>query len=71
MKRRDSEFEINGLVFLKVSHMKGVMIFGKIFKLSHRYVGPYGILTRVGNMAYELELPAELAVFHLVFTFPC
>ncbi|WMV50494.1 hypothetical protein MTR67_043879 [Solanum verrucosum] len=47
--------------------MKGVMIFGKEEKLSPRYVGPYKILKRVGNVAYELELPAELAVVHPVF----
>ncbi|WMV41123.1 hypothetical protein MTR67_034508, partial [Solanum verrucosum] len=36
-------------------------------KLSPRYVGPYRILTRVGNVAYELELPEELAAVHPVF----
>ena len=47
--------------------MKGVMRFGKKGKLSPRYVGPYKILKRVGKVAYELELPAELAAFHRVF----
>ncbi|WMV38416.1 hypothetical protein MTR67_031801 [Solanum verrucosum] len=47
--------------------MKGVMRFGKKGKLSHRYIGPYRISKRVGNVAYELELPQELAVFHPVF----
>ena len=36
-------------------------------KLSHMYVGPYKILKRVGKVAYELELPAELAAVHPVF----
>ena len=36
-------------------------------KLSPRYVGPYNILKRVGKVAYELELPAKLAVVHPVF----
>ena len=36
-------------------------------KLSPRYVGPYKILKRVGKVAYELELPAELAALHPVF----
>ncbi|WMV57909.1 hypothetical protein MTR67_051294 [Solanum verrucosum] len=48
------------------SPMKGVMRFGKKGKLSSRYVGPYRILKRVGNVAYELELPVELAVVHPV-----
>ena len=47
--------------------MKGVMRFGKKGKLNPRYVGPYKILKRVGNVAYELELPTELAVVHPVF----
>ena len=44
-----------------------VMRFGKKDKLGPRYVGPYMILKRVGEVAYELELPAELAAVHPVF----
>ena len=47
--------------------MKGVMRFGRKGKLSPRYVGPYEILQRVGEVAYELALPAELASVHPVF----
>ncbi|WMV14903.1 hypothetical protein MTR67_008288 [Solanum verrucosum] len=47
--------------------MKGVMRFGKKGKLSPRYIGPYRIVKKVGNVAYELELPQELAVVHPVF----
>ena len=47
--------------------MKGVMRFGRKVKLSPRYVGPYEILQRVGEVAYELELPTELASVHPVF----
>ncbi|WMV23732.1 hypothetical protein MTR67_017117 [Solanum verrucosum] len=47
--------------------MKGVMRFGKKEKLSPRYIGPYRIVKRVGNVAYELELPQELEVVHPVF----
>ncbi|WMV10285.1 hypothetical protein MTR67_003670 [Solanum verrucosum] len=47
--------------------MKGVMRFGKKGKLSPRYVGPYRILKKIGKMAYELELPADLAAVHPAF----
>ncbi|WMV41020.1 hypothetical protein MTR67_034405 [Solanum verrucosum] len=47
--------------------MKGVMRFGKKVKLSLRYIGSYRISKRVGNVAYELELPQELAAVHLIF----
>ncbi|WMV20311.1 hypothetical protein MTR67_013696 [Solanum verrucosum] len=47
--------------------MKGVTRFGKKGKLSPRYIGPYKISKRVGNIAYELELPQELAAVHSVF----
>ena len=40
VRRRELEFQVDDWVFLKVSPMKGVMIFGKKRKLSPRYVGP-------------------------------
>ncbi|WMV58778.1 hypothetical protein MTR67_052163 [Solanum verrucosum] len=65
--RRGLVFEVDDWVFLKVSPMKGVMSFGKKGKLSSRYIGPYIISKRIGNVAYELELPQELSAIHLVF----
>ncbi|WMV29184.1 hypothetical protein MTR67_022569 [Solanum verrucosum] len=47
--------------------MNGVMRFGKKGKLSPQYIGLYRIAKRIGNVAYELELPQELAAVHLVF----
>ncbi|WMV30580.1 hypothetical protein MTR67_023965 [Solanum verrucosum] len=67
VRRGDLEFEVNDWVYLKVSPTKGVMRFGKKEKLSPRYIGPYRISKRIGNVAYELELPQELAVVHPVF----
>ncbi|WMV20385.1 hypothetical protein MTR67_013770 [Solanum verrucosum] len=52
---------------VKVSPMKGIMRFGKKGKLSPRYIGPYRIAKKIGNVAYELELPQELATVHPVF----
>ncbi|WMV49630.1 hypothetical protein MTR67_043015 [Solanum verrucosum] len=67
VRRRYLEFEVYDWVYLKVSPMKGVMRFGKKGKLSPRYIGPYRILKRVGNVAYEFELSQELDAIHLVF----
>ncbi|XP_060674882.1 uncharacterized protein LOC132804488 [Ziziphus jujuba] len=55
------------MVFLKVGPMKGVMQFGKKDKLSLRFVGPFVILDRVGDLAYRLALPPALSGVHNVF----
>ncbi|WMV50791.1 hypothetical protein MTR67_044176 [Solanum verrucosum] len=47
--------------------MKGVMRFGKKGKLSPQYTGPYNISKMIDNVAYELEVPLELAAVHPVF----
>ncbi|WMV45946.1 hypothetical protein MTR67_039331 [Solanum verrucosum] len=52
---------------MSVHYHPGVMRFGKKGKLSPRYVVPYRILKRIGKVAYELELPADLATVHPVF----
>jgi hypothetical protein len=36
-------------------------------KLSPRYIGPFLIFRRVGEMTYQLELPASLSDVHNVF----
>lgn len=43
------------------------MQFGSKVKLSPHYIGPYQILNIIGKVAYELELPIELASAHSVF----
>ncbi|WMV37615.1 hypothetical protein MTR67_031000 [Solanum verrucosum] len=47
--------------------MKGVKRSGKKGKLSPRYISPYRISKRIGNIASELELPQVLASVHPVF----
>ncbi|WMV18659.1 hypothetical protein MTR67_012044 [Solanum verrucosum] len=64
---KDLEFDFNDWVYLKISPMKGVMRFGKKRKLSPRYVDPYQILRRILKVAYELELPNELATVYPIF----
>ena len=41
--------------------------FGKQGKLSPRYIGPYQISRRVGEVAYKLDSPPELSGVHTIF----
>ncbi|XP_074291906.1 uncharacterized protein LOC141618724 [Silene latifolia] len=61
LKRSEIEFVVGDKVLLKVSPMNGVKRFGKRGKLSQKYIGPYEILDRVGEVAYRLALPPTLA----------
>jgi len=66
-RRRPLEFRVGDHVFLRVSPTKGITRFGKAGKLSPRYIGPYPITKRVGEVAYQLELPTEFQRVHNVF----
>ena len=66
-KRKDVSFSVGDLVFLKVSPMKGVRRFGKKGKLAPKYIGPFEIQLRVGEVAYKLVLQRELSQIHPVF----
>jgi hypothetical protein len=65
--RRQLEFDMGDLVYLKVSPMKGVIIFGKKGKLSPRFVGPFEVKEVIGLVAYKVELPPALSGIHNVF----
>ncbi|GKF36709.1 hypothetical protein Tco_0113467, partial [Tanacetum coccineum] len=67
LKHKPMEFEVGDKVMLKVSPWKGVVHFGKRGKLNPRYVGPFKVIKRVGNVAYKLELPEELSRVHNTF----
>ncbi|KAI3672993.1 hypothetical protein L6452_39099 [Arctium lappa] len=66
-RRKPIEFQVGDKVMLKISPWKGVVRFRKRGKLSPRYIGPYKIIKRVGEVAYKLELPEELQGIHNTF----
>nr|GFB76658.1 putative reverse transcriptase domain-containing protein [Tanacetum cinerariifolium] len=66
-KRKPMEFQVGDKVMLKASPWKGVVRFGKRGKLNPRFVGPFKVLERVGDVAYKLDLPKELSRVHNTF----
>nr|GFC17239.1 putative reverse transcriptase domain-containing protein [Tanacetum cinerariifolium] len=67
LKHKPMEFQVRDKVMLKVSPWKGVVRFSKRRKLNPRYVGPFKVLERVGDVAYKLDLPKELSRVHNTF----
>jgi hypothetical protein len=66
-KRRDVVFQEGDYVYLKVSPIRWLRRFKVKGKLSPQFIGPFKILDRVGEVAYRLELPIQLADVHDVF----
>ncbi|MFK5688002.1 hypothetical protein ACI3GN_15830, partial [Lactiplantibacillus plantarum] len=60
-------FEVGDYVYLKVSPLRGVKRFKVKGKLTPRYVGPFPIVAKKGEVAYQLELPQNLSDIHNVF----
>nr|GEW61201.1 putative reverse transcriptase domain-containing protein [Tanacetum cinerariifolium] len=67
LKHKPMEFQVGDKVMLKVSPWKGVVRFVKRGKLNPRYVGPFKVLERVGDVAYKLDLSEELSRVHNTF----
>ena len=61
------EFQVGDMVLLKVSPWKGVIRFRKRGKLGPRFIGLFRMLTRVGRVAYRLDLPVKLSQIHSTF----
>jgi hypothetical protein len=66
-RRRDISFKTGDFVYLKVSPMRGTYGFKVNRKLAPRYVGPFKIVDRKGEVTYQLELPPQLSDVHVVF----
>jgi hypothetical protein len=66
-RRRELSFEIGDFIYLKVSPMRGTRRLKVKGKLAPRYVRPFKIVDRKGEVAYQLELPPQLSDVHDVF----
>ncbi|KAA3481593.1 DNA/RNA polymerases superfamily protein [Gossypium australe] len=64
LKRKDIEYSVENLVFLKVSPWEKVLRFSHKGKLSPWFIGSYHILKCVGLVAYPLDLLSELDGIH-------
>jgi hypothetical protein len=54
-------------VYLKMSPMRGWRHFKAQGKLAPRFIGPFKILEKRGEVAFQLELPPQLSDVHDVF----
>jgi hypothetical protein len=66
-RRRELSFEVRDFVYLKVSPMRGLCHFKVQGKLTPRFIRPFKILEKRGEVAYQLELPLQLSDVHDVF----
>src|SRR5574344_3013670 len=53
VRRRDLSFKVEDYVYLKVSPMRGLKRFNVKGKLAPRYIGPFRIQERMGEVAYR------------------
>nr|GEV75288.1 putative reverse transcriptase domain-containing protein [Tanacetum cinerariifolium] len=67
IRHKPLEFQVDDRVMLKVSPWKGVVRFGKRWKLNPRYVGPFKVIERVETVAYKLEPPQQLGRVYNTF----
>ncbi|XP_073014640.1 uncharacterized protein [Primulina eburnea] len=67
VRRRHLAFEVGDHAFIRIAPLKGVMRFVKKGKLSPRYIEPFEILDKIGDIAYRLALPRDLDRVHNVF----
>jgi hypothetical protein len=56
-RRRELSFEVGDFMYLKVSPMRGLCRFKVQGKLAPRFIGPFKILEKKGEVADQLELP--------------
>jgi hypothetical protein len=67
LKRTERQFAVGDLAYLKMQPYRETALgLRNALKLSSKYYGPFRILKKVGNVAYQLQLP-EGTLLHDVF----
>jgi hypothetical protein len=67
LKRTEREFEVGQYVYLRLQpYRQSTVAHRRSLKLSPRFYGPVRVIRRVGQVAYELDLPPEARI-HPVF----
>jgi hypothetical protein len=66
-KHQEMVYHPGEQAYLRVTPLKGTHRFGIKGKLAPRYIGPFCILARRGEVAYQLQLPPNISQVHDVF----
>ncbi|GJX20838.1 putative reverse transcriptase domain-containing protein [Tanacetum coccineum] len=66
-RRAKREDYSNSRGYATIAYGKGSYVLWQTGKLNPRYVGPFKVLEKVGEVAYKLELPEELSRVHNTF----
>src|SRR4051812_9166079 len=64
---RQESYNVAEKAYLRVTPLKGTQRFGIKGKLAPRYIGPFRILAKRVQVAYQFELPPHLSRVHDVF----
>lgn len=67
--RRDVEFKVGYLVYLKLQPYRQKFLVRQREKLEARFYGPFEVTERVGKVVYRLKVPSSAqihAVFHVL-----
>ena len=59
LKQTQKEFQVGEHVFINVRPKNSFLKLRSCAKIAPRYCGPFEILSRMGQVAYQLALPLE------------